>query len=231
VSPAQSALNSRPSDKSAADPQSSTDKPTPENGRVFGLMPNYGTVDSTHVAPMSAADKFKLALRYIDPYTFGVVAFRAGIEQATNSKEEYGQGMEGYGKRYGADFADGLTNSFFVTGVFPSLLHQDPRYFRRGQGAFLSRASYAASRVLITRQDSGRKSFNFSEVLGNAASAGISQAYYPESERTMGDFAVRTGVQFGFDAGFNVVKEFYPDVVRKLFKKKSQPQSPGQSAN
>lgn len=187
---------------------------------MFG-MPSYGTVDGLErVPPLTPGGKFKLALTYISPYTFGFVALRAGIDQAVDSKHNYGQGMEGYGKRYGADLADGLSNAVFVTGVFPSLLHQDPRYYRRRQGSFFDRTGYALSRVLITRQDSGRSFFNFSEVLGNAASSGLSTAYYPDNEQTAGDFAVRAGIQFGFDAGFNVLKEFYPDIMRKVFKKK-----------
>jgi hypothetical protein len=197
------------------------------NQRLFGVIPNYGTVnDAAPVAPMTSGDKIKLSLHYFDPYNFAFVALRAGVDQALDAKSGYGQGMQGYGKRYGADFADGLSNSIFGRGVFPSLLHQDPRYFRRGQGSTFSRASYAASRVLITRQDSGRKSFNFSELLGNAASSGISTLYYPENDRTAGDFAVRAGLQFGFNASFNVVKEFYPDIVRKFRKTPKQPVQP-----
>ena len=210
--------------KSEPQAPSSSKPATPaQNKRMFG-MPSYGTVErGEQVAPLTVGGKFKLAFTYFDPYTFGFVALRAGIDQATDSKREYGQGMEGYGKRYGADFADGLTNSIFVKAVFPALLRQDPRYFRRGQGSFWGRATYAASRTLITRQDSGHNFFNFSEVFGNAASAGLSMTYYPDNERTAGDFAVRAGIQFGFDAGFNVLKEFYPDITRKLFKRKPKP--------
>ena len=216
---------STPPDKSGTQVAPATEEKKKENGKMFGIMPNYGTVNNPADAePLTAGDKFKLALRYFSPYTVVFVGMRAGIDQALDEKHAYGQGAEGYGKRYGADFGDGLTNSFFVTGFFPSLLHQDPRYFRRGEGSGFSRITYAATRVLITRQDSGRRAFNFSELLGNAASAGISTTYYPEGERSGGDFAVRAGVQFGFDAGFNIVKEFYPDIARK-FKKKSKASS------
>jgi hypothetical protein len=212
-----------PDKSSGAQPVGPSDKKAAvENGKLFGVMPNYGSVNSASARPLDVGDKFKLGLRYFDPYTFVFVGLRAGVDQAVDNKKEYGQGAEGYGKRYGADFADGLSNSLFVNGVFPSLLHQDPRYFRRGVGSGSSRASYAISRVLITRQDSGGNAFNFSEVLGNAASSGLSTAYYPDRERTAGDFAVRAGVQFGFDAGFNLVKEFYPDLARK-FQKKPKP--------
>ena len=190
---------------------------------MFGLMPNYTTVDSgTAVSPLTAGDKMKLALRYLDPYTFVFVAVRAGYDQAIDDKSEYGQGAEGYGKRYGADFADGLTNSIFVTGVYPALFHDDPRYFRQGSGGFFSRTTYAVSRIMITRKDSGARAFNYSEILGNLSSGAISTSYYPESERNAGGVFERAGIQLGFDAGFNLVREFYPDVMRKLFRKKSE---------
>ena len=216
-----------PDNPGVQSPDSSKEETRKENGKLFGIMPNFGTVNnSSQVQPMTTGDKFRLALRYFDPYTFVFVGLRAGIEQAANSKEDYGQGAQGYGKRYGADFADGLSNSIFVNGVFPSLFRQDPRYFRRGVGSGSSRLGYAISRVLITRQDSGHTAFNFSEVLGNAASSGLSTAYYPDRQRTAGDFAERAGVQFGFDAGFDLVKEFYPDLARKFRKKTKSPTQP-----
>ena len=99
------------------------------------------------------------------------MAGEAGVNQARNSPSEYGQGAEGYGKRYGAGFADGLTAGIFITGLYPSLLRQDPRYYRLGDGGFSHRVGYAVSRILVTRQDSGRKAFNFSEVLGSFSSS------------------------------------------------------------
>ena len=214
---------SQPQNPPAAPPPSGQQPAPAQNNGMFG-MPSYGTVDGTEqVPPLSVGRKFKLAFAYINPYTFGFVAAHAGIDQALDNKRKYGQGAEGYGKRYGADFANGLSSAIFVKGVFPSLLSQDPRYFRRGEGGFWGRATYAASRTLITRQDSGRSFFNFSELFGNAASAGLALTYYPDNERTAGDFAVGAGIQFGFDAGFNVLKEFYPDITRKLFKKKPKP--------
>jgi hypothetical protein len=194
-------------------------KPAVENGKLFGVMPNYSTVDAASAPPLAAGEKFKLALRNIGIYTFVFAGVRAGVDQALDNKEGYGQGAEGYGKRYGADLADRVSNGLFVTGVFPSLFHQDPRYFRKSEGGGFSRVGYAVSRVLITRQDSGKKAFNFSELMGNAVSSGLSTTYYPEGERTGGDFAVRAGVQFGFDAGFNIVREFYPDFTRRFWKR------------
>ncbi len=186
--------------------------------RMFGFMPAYGVIgEGLHPPPLSVGQKFKLASQYFDPYTFAFIAAEAGIDQARNSPKEYGQGASGFGKRYGAGFADGLTNSIFATGVYPTLLHQDPRYYRMGSGSFIHRTFYAATRVLVTRQDSQRTAFNYSEVMGGMTSAAIGFTYYPASERDFSDVVERTGIQLGFDAGFNVLKEFYPDISRKLF--------------
>ncbi len=162
-------------------------------------------------------------MQYFNPYTFVFVAGEAGVNQALDSPSEYGQGAEGYGKRYGAGFADGLTASIFITGLYPSLLRQDPRYYRLGDGGFSHRVGYAVSRILVTRQDSGRKAFNVSEVLGSFSSSALAVTYYPRSQRDFSDVAERAGIQFAFDAGFNVLKEIYPDIGRKFFGRKRKP--------
>jgi hypothetical protein len=188
---------------------------------MFGVMPAYGLVDAgMQPPPLTSGEKFKLAVQYLNPYTLLFVAAEAGINQARNDPREYGQGAEGYGKRYGAGFADGLTDGIFVTGVYPSLLRQDPRYYRLGGDNFSHRAGYAVTRILVTRQDSGRRAFNISEILGSFTSSAIGVTYYPKSQRDFSDVAERAGVQFGFDAGFNLLKEFYPDIERKLFGRK-----------
>lgn len=203
--------------------QKKTDSSTQPSGeeRMFGIMPAYGLVQvGMQPPPLSAGQKFKLAVQYLNPYTFFFVAAEAGVNQARNEPREYGQGAAGYGQRYGAAFGDGLTASIFITGVYPSLLRQDPRYYRLGDGGFSHRAGYAASRIFVTRQDSGRKAFNFSEVLGSFTSSAIGATYYPESQRNFSGVAERAGIQFAFDAGFNVLKEFYPDIQRKFFGKR-----------
>src|SRR5882724_7816115 len=192
-------------------------------GRMFGIMPAYGLVEvGMQPPPLTSGQKFKLAVQYLNPYTFAFVAADAGINQARNSPSEYGQGAEGYGKRYGAGFADGLIDGILVTGVYPSVFHQDPRYYRLGDGTFSHRTGYAVSRILVTRQDSGRRAFNISEIMGSFTSAAIGVTYYPKSERDFSDVAERAGIQFGFDAGFNVLKEFYPDIERKFFGRKGK---------
>jgi len=141
---------------------------------------------------------------------------QAGIQQLSNSPKGYGQGVEGYYKRYGADFADAFTNELFTVGVFPTLLREDPRYFRKGQGSGGRRTLYAISRVFVARTDAGHQRYNFSELFGNLASGSISELYYPKGDRAVSDIFTRTAFQLGYDAMFNVLKEFYPDLKRKL---------------
>jgi hypothetical protein len=206
--------------------QKRADSSTQPSGqeRMFGIVPAYGLVEvGTQPPPLTSGQKFKLAVQYLNPYTFVFVAAEAGVNQARNSPREYGQGAEGYGKRYGAGLADGLTAGIFITGVYPSLLHQDPRYYRLGDGGFSRRMGYSLSRILVTRQDSGRKAFNVSEVLGSFSSSALAMTYYPRSQRDFSDVAERAGIQFAFDAGFNVLKEFYPDIERKFFGRKRKP--------
>ena len=211
-----------PAEKSNQDQKRADSSTQPSgHGRMFGIMPAYGLVEAgTQPPPLTFGQKFGLAAQYFNPFTFVFVAGEAGFNQAINSPKEYGQGAEGYGKRYGAGFADGLTAAIFITGMYPSLLRQDPRYYRLGDGDFSHRMGYSLTRILVTRQDSGRKAFNFSEVLGSFSSSALAVTYYPKSQRDFSDVAERAGIQFAFDAGFNVLKEFYPDIERKLFGKK-----------
>ncbi len=125
----------------------------------------------------------------------------------------------GYAKRYGADFTDAFTNELFTVGVFPTLLHEDPRYFRKGTGGGRRRTGYAISRIFVARTDSGGERYNFSELFGNLTSGAISSAYYPSSQRGIGNIATRAGFQLGYDALFNVLKEFYPDLKKKFHRK------------
>jgi hypothetical protein len=221
--PPPSATGKDPADQEQAKKRADSSTQPSGQGRIFGLLPSYGMVETGEQPPsLTSGKKFKLAVQYLNPYTFAFVAAEAGINQARNHPEDYGQGAEGYGKRYGAGLADGLTDGIFVTGVYPSLFHQDPRYYRLGEGGFTHRAGYAVTRILVTRQDSGRKAFNFSEVFGSFSSAALAVTYYPKNERDFSDVAERAGVQFAFDAGFNLLKEFYPEIERKLFRKKSK---------
>jgi hypothetical protein len=189
-----------------------------EDHRMFKVLPNYKTVNdpSQPITPIDAKQKFALVLHYFDPFTYGFTAIQAGIQQLSDAQKGYGQGVLGYNKRYFADFTDAFTNELFTVGVFPTLLHEDPRYFRSGKGSGLRRTMYAISRVFVARTDAGTERYNFSEVLGNVASGSISELYYPRGDRHVSDIFTRTGFQIGYDAMFNVMKEFYPDLKRKF---------------
>ncbi len=155
-----------------------------EQQRILGVVPNFYTSYTWHAAPMSSGQKFRLALRSsIDPVTFGIAAATAGIEQSQNSFSGYGRGADGYAKRFGASYADDVIDTFIGGAILPSILHQDPRYFYKGTGSVMSRALYAISTVVICRGDNGRWEPNYSNVAGNLISAGISNLYYPASNR------------------------------------------------
>ena len=155
-----------------------------EQQRVLGVIPNFYTSYVWRAAPMSPGQKFRLAVRTsIDPVTFAIAGATAGIEQGTNSFSGYGQGADGYAKRFAASYADDVVETFLGGALFPSILHQDPRYFYKGTGSITSRALYAMSTVVMCKGDNGRWQPNYSNVLGNLAAAGISNLYYPASNR------------------------------------------------
>ncbi len=131
------------------------------------------------VPPLTSGQKFKVVFRSsFDPVQYAWYGFLSAISQAENSEPGYGQGWQGYAKRYGSAFADGTIENFMTGAVFPSLLHQDPRFFQLGKGTFTHRTEYAVSRIFITRTDSGKAQFNYSEIVGSALSAAISTNTY-----------------------------------------------------
>ena len=144
----------------------------------------------------------------------------AGLGQWTGEEPSFGQGLKGYSHRLITNYGDQAMGNMFTEGVFPVLLHEDPRYFRRGTGTIVSRAGYALSRVLVTHKDSGGRHFNYSEWLGNASTVAISNTYYPDS-RTATENANKLLTLVGTDAVSQVLKEFWPDIRRKLFHKSS----------
>lgn len=189
--------------------------------RILGIVPQFTVTSIKDARPLKPSQKFGLFARSaFDPVQFAIVGVQAGISQATNSFAAYGQGAEGFGKRYGAAFADQASSGFWGTFAYPSLLKQDPRYFRLGEGGFGKRTSYAVSRVFITHADRGGKQFNFSGIMGAFTAGGISNAYYPDSDRGLGLTLSRSGIALGYTMAGYVFDEFWPDIHNKLFKKK-----------
>ncbi len=193
-----------------------------KNDRIFGVMPNYSTVNANgNIAPISTGEKFKLVAEgSFDPYEFGIVGLVAAKGQADDDDAQWGQGWKGYGKRYAAAFADQVIGNFMTGAVVPSLIHQDPRYFRKGSGGFRRRTEYALSRIVVTQSDSGQREFNYSEFVGNGIAAGIGNAYHTADERTFSGTMGNFGTQIAVDALGNFLKEFWPDVRKKLSRHK-----------
>jgi hypothetical protein len=212
------------------------------NDRLFLALPNFLTLEgSSNVAPLTTGQKFKVVARgAFDKVQFPWYALLSGISQAENSEPGYGQGWEGYGKRFASAFADGAIENFMTSAVLPSLLHQDPRFFQSSEGGFGHRAGYAMSRIFVTRTDSGHSQFNYSEIFGSAMAAAIStNSYHPRafittrydpttntvtyvhnaSDRTLPNTASVWGTQVGYDTLTYFIKEFWPDIHRKMAKK------------
>jgi hypothetical protein len=197
------------------------DSVNPKNDRIFMVIPNYTTVEKpTDFTPLTAKQKFKLGAEdAFDPYSFPLAAIVAGIAQANNDDPSWGQGLKGYGKRYAAGYADTVSGSFMTTGVFPSLLREDPRYFRKGTGGFWKRSGYAVERLFVIRTDSGGSTFNFSEFGGNAVAGAISLMYHSPEDRNFSNFLSDFGTQVSIDFVANQLKEFWPDMRHKIFKR------------
>jgi hypothetical protein len=210
-------------DSKDANTQSRQQNGTQKNDRIFGIIPNHNTVEgATEITPISSKVKFKLAFANLgDPYTYGIVGILALQGQATDDPSSWGQGMRGFGKRYAASLVDQTLGPLMSTGVFPSLFHEDPRYFQLGRGGFKHRFAYAMERLVVTRTDSGHAQFNYSEFVGNAAAAGLSNFYYPAQERNLSGNLNRYATQIAVDALGNFLKEFWPDMKRKLLHRNS----------
>jgi hypothetical protein len=187
---------------------------SPKNDRLFGVLPNYLTVENEAKAPsLTSGGKYKLAAEgSFDPVIYPFIGFLALISQGQNSEPGYGQGAAGYGRRYAAAFADSTIGNFMTGAIFPSLLKQDPRYFQLVRGGFKRRAIYSVSRILITRADSGHNQFNSSEIAGNLVAAGISISYHPAGDRTLVDTMSVWGTSVGWDTMSNFAEEFWPDI-------------------
>jgi hypothetical protein len=186
-----------------------------EQQRVFGIIPNFYVVYAPDALPLSSRQKFHLALRSsIDPVTFLATGVFAGIEQATDTFPGYGQGARGYAKRYAANYADSVIDTMIGSAILPSLLKQDPRYFYKGTGTARSRILYAIANSVICKGDNGRWQANYSSILGGLAAGGISNLYYPASDRNgVGLTFENLGIGIAGGAAQNLFQEF---LVRKL---------------
>jgi len=186
-----------------------------ETQRVLGMIPNFYVSYVPNAAPLTPGQKFRLAFRtLIDPFTFVFTAGAAGVEQAQNHFAGYGQGAEGYAKRFGASYGDSTTATLIGGAILPSVLKQDPRYFYKGTGSKSSRALYAIEMAFVCKGDNGRWQFNYSNILGSLASGGISNLYYPAQDRNGAALTLENAaLGIGATAIANLMQEF---VIRKL---------------
>jgi hypothetical protein len=185
-----------------------------EKQRVLGVIPNFYVTYNPAAVPLKPKQKFELAWKAtVDPVNFGLTGAIAGIQQAANSFSGYGQGAQGYGKRYGASYADLVTSTFIGSAILPSLLKQDPRYFYKGSGSRRSRFLYAIANSVICKGDNGHWQANYSGLLGSLAAGGISNLYYPATDRDATVTIENTLIGIGTTAANNLLQEF---VMRKL---------------
>ena len=191
----------------------------PQTKRILGLVPNFRSVSTDEkLPPMTVKEKFLTATD--DSFDYSSVfipAALAGLSMARNSTPEFGEGAVGYGRYFWHSALDQTSENYMVEFVFPAVTREDNRYYTLGRGGFFKRTGYALSRAVITRNDAGNNTFNISEVVGAGASSGLSSLYYPTRERSFGNTGSEWATDIGIDAASFMVKEFWPDINRKLF--------------
>jgi hypothetical protein len=180
-----------------------------EQQRLLGVFPNFNTSYIWNASPLTVGLKFRLAVRsMLDPVVFLTTAAGAGLAQANNSSPAYGQGAAGYAKRYGAGYADEVSNRLFSGAIYPSLFHQDPRFFYQGSGSKKSRALYAVTRAFVTRGDNGKEQPNYSRILGVFTAGALNNAYHPGDERSASLTFRRGSTSLGAYAADSLFREF-----------------------
>ena len=209
--------------------------------RVLGVLPLFGVTDRQNASPLTGREKFHLFLKSaFDPATIGIVGLQAALSQAENEFPAYGQGAQGFGKRFGASLADEVSSGFWSNYAYPVLLKEDPRYFRLGEGNLTTRIFYGIKQEFVCHKDRGGRRFNFSNILGALTSGAISNLYYPgrtevrvipatatspaipvyEDDRGVELTLSRTAIAIGYDTAGGLFAEFWPDIHRKIFNRR-----------
>jgi hypothetical protein len=202
---------------SPPDPVVALPQPEPVSKRLFGIIPNYRADQIQAVyQPITTREKYRIARSdSFDWPNYFLLAGYALQSQVASGGFSHNGGVAGFGEFYARSVGDQIIGSYVTEAILPSLLHEDPRYFRMGSGTFWHRVTYATSRILITRTDNGKPSFNISEVVGNAGVVALTTLYYPDS-RSAEEAAERYGMALGNDAISNLLTEFWPDIKRHL---------------
>jgi hypothetical protein len=193
--------------------------------RILGFIPNFQSKDDIpeNQAPLTPKQKYILAYHQTVDFSAHIGnAFQAALQQASDGQPHYGQGWGPYAQRFGAAEADQVTSAFFIFGLLPHVLKEDPRYFRKRYGSPWSRIRYAATRTVITRTDAGGRTFNTPQVLGQLLQQGISTAYYPEQDRSASGVFEDWGINLAYNSAYNILKEFYPDFLRVVSRRRRE---------
>jgi hypothetical protein len=190
--------------------------------RMFWIIPNFAAVSAdTKLPPLSSREKYRLAVQdSVDYSSFVWAGMLAGQNMALRSYPELGNGTAGYSRYYWRAFVDQASESFFSEGLVPAVTHEDPRYYTLGHGGFFRRIGYALSRVVVTKTDSGRRSFNYSKIVGSGMEAGLSNFYYPPQERGLRSTGVNWAAELEAAGLNNIIREFWPDIHRKMLRQK-----------
>jgi hypothetical protein len=191
-----------------------------EKQRILGMVPEFNISNIQNAARLTPRQKFELAFKSaIDPFTVLMAGIDAGLDQEQDEFPGYDQGLKGYGRRFGASYADTFDSAMLGNALFPVLLHQDPRYFRKGTGSFLTRLSYAIATTAVCKGDSGKWQPNVSNLLGNLAAGGVATLYYPDTDRGTSLVFERAATVTAEGAIGAIFYEFWPDISRHFFHK------------
>ncbi len=203
----------------AADANNPNDQFGKQPKRILWIIPNYRAVSAnTHLPPLTFKGELWLATQDTFDYSYFIlVAGLAGLDMASKSQPAFGQGAEGYGKYYWHNFVDGGIENYMTEAIVPVVTREDPRYYTMGKGGFVKRTGYAVTRLFITKTNSGKSTFNLSEIVGAGAAAGIGNTYYPAQSNPWVKTYQRWGTQVGLDGIFNTLKEFWPDINQAIF--------------
>lgn len=213
---------SRPAPKpSSGNPQKNPDEKQIEkkeqSQRALGVLPQFAVTSRQNAPPLSHAEKFHLfAKSAFDPVELGIVGVQAALSQGENEFPAYGQGAEGYAKRYGASLTDEVSSGFLSNYLYPVLLKEDPRYFRLGEGSMRHRVFYSLKQEFVCHTDSGGRSFGWSNTLGAFSSGGLSNLYYPQADRGFGLTMSRGGIALLYGSVGGLLDEFWPDINKKI---------------
>ena len=208
----------------SAKPSEDAEMKAEQSQRLVGMVPMFGVTSRADARPLTTREKFHLWEKStFDPFVPIAVGFQAGISQWQNEFPAYGQGAAGYGKRFGAAYADGMSSGFFSNAIYPTLLHEDPRFFRLGQGSFGSRFKHALLQEFICRTDSRGQSFNYSNLFGAFTTGAVSNIYYPPSDRGFELTMSRSAISLAYGSAGGLFSEFGPDLEAKILHRKPKP--------